>query len=64
MVINAWDFVWGQVVGESRKKEEYLCFPQHYCSCYSFFYDVVNRGEELCVSFTFTCSIFPSSLWC
>ncbi|XP_057783063.1 uncharacterized protein LOC131000929 isoform X2 [Salvia miltiorrhiza] len=37
-----------QVVGESRKKEEYLCFPEHYCSCYSFFYDVVNRGEELC----------------
>ncbi|KAL8540442.1 hypothetical protein ACS0TY_001877 [Phlomoides rotata] len=37
-----------QVVGESRKKEEYLCFPQHYCSCYSFFYDVVNKGEELC----------------
>lgn len=41
-----------QVVGESRKKEEYLCFPEHFCSCYSFFYDVVNRGEELCVSFT------------
>ncbi|CAI9104315.1 OLC1v1002959C1 [Oldenlandia corymbosa var. corymbosa] len=37
-----------QVVGESRKKEEYLCFPEHYCACYSFFYDIVNRGEQLC----------------
>ncbi|RAL39649.1 hypothetical protein DM860_003182 [Cuscuta australis] len=37
-----------QVIGESRKKEEYLCFPEHYCACYSFFYDVVNRGEQLC----------------
>nr|GMC78450.1 zinc finger SWIM domain-containing protein 7 [Ipomoea batatas] len=37
-----------QVVGESKKKEEYLCFPEHYCACYSFFYDVVNRGEQLC----------------
>ncbi|KAI7738085.1 hypothetical protein M8C21_010297 [Ambrosia artemisiifolia] len=37
-----------QVVGESRRKEEYLCFPQHYCACYSFFYDIVNRGEQLC----------------
>ncbi|KAI3413123.1 uncharacterized protein J3R85_016485, partial [Psidium guajava] len=37
-----------QVVGESRRKEEYLCFPEHYCGCYSFFYDIVNRGEQLC----------------
>ncbi|XP_071930935.1 uncharacterized protein [Coffea arabica] len=37
-----------QVLGESRRKEEYLCFPEHYCACYSFFYDVVNRGEQLC----------------
>ncbi|KAK9163738.1 hypothetical protein Scep_001099 [Stephania cephalantha] len=37
-----------QVVGESRKKEEYFCFPEHYCACYSFFYDVVNKGEQLC----------------
>ncbi|KAL9242064.1 hypothetical protein vseg_016103 [Gypsophila vaccaria] len=37
-----------QVVGESRKREEYLCFAEHYCRCYSFFYDVVNRGEQLC----------------
>ncbi|XP_042434254.1 zinc finger SWIM domain-containing protein 7-like [Zingiber officinale] len=36
------------VVGESRKKEEYICFPEHHCTCYSFFYDVVNRGEQLC----------------
>ncbi|XP_071698883.1 uncharacterized protein [Rutidosis leptorrhynchoides] len=37
-----------QVTGESRKKEEYLCFPEHYCACYSFFYDIVNRGDQLC----------------
>ncbi|OIT03141.1 PREDICTED: zinc finger SWIM domain-containing protein 7 [Nicotiana attenuata] len=36
-----------QVVGESKRKEEYLCFPEHYCACYSFFYDIVNRGEQL-----------------
>nr|GMD88377.1 zinc finger SWIM domain-containing protein 7 [Ipomoea batatas] len=39
------------VVGESKKKEDYLCFPDHYCACYSFFYDVVNKGEQLCVRF-------------
>ncbi|PON90584.1 Zinc finger, SWIM-type [Trema orientale] len=37
-----------QVVGESRRKEEYFCFPEHFCACYSFFYDTVNRGEQLC----------------
>ncbi|KAK4284514.1 hypothetical protein QN277_001337 [Acacia crassicarpa] len=37
-----------QVMGESRRKEEYLCFPENFCSCYSFFYDVVNRTEQLC----------------
>lgn len=37
-----------QVVGESRKKEEYFCFAENYCACYSFFYDIVNRGEQLC----------------
>ncbi|CAL9099123.1 unnamed protein product [Musa textilis] len=37
------------VVGESKRKEEYICFPEHHCTCYSFFYDVVNRGEQLCV---------------
>ncbi|KAF7113432.1 hypothetical protein RHSIM_RhsimUnG0126400 [Rhododendron simsii] len=37
-----------QVMGESRTKEEYFCFAGHYCACYSFFYDVVNRGEQLC----------------
>nr|XP_009793433.1 PREDICTED: zinc finger SWIM domain-containing protein 7-like [Nicotiana sylvestris] len=36
-----------QVVGDSKRKEEYLCFPEHYCACYSFFYDIVNRGEHL-----------------
>ncbi|KAJ8638400.1 hypothetical protein MRB53_012667 [Persea americana] len=37
-----------QVVGESRRKEEYICFVEHHCTCYSFFYDIVNRGEQLC----------------
>lgn len=37
-------------MGESRRKEEYLCFPEHLCTCYSFFYDIVGRGEQLCVS--------------
>ncbi|CAN1120705.1 Zinc finger SWIM domain-containing protein 7 [Linum perenne] len=37
-----------QVVGESKRHEEYLCFPESYCGCYSFFYDNVNRGEQLC----------------
>lgn len=38
-----------KVVGESRRKEEYPCFAENYCGCYSFFYDVVNKGEQLCV---------------
>ncbi|KAG5033536.1 hypothetical protein JHK85_017518 [Glycine max] len=37
-----------QVTGESRRKDQYLCFPENFCACYSFFYDVVNRGEQLC----------------
>ncbi|KAL7591494.1 uncharacterized protein LOC111904249 [Lactuca sativa] len=37
-----------QITGESKKKEEYLCFPEHYCACYSFFYDIVNKREQLC----------------
>ncbi|XP_010432496.1 PREDICTED: uncharacterized protein LOC104716759 isoform X2 [Camelina sativa] len=39
-----------QVVGESQKREEHLCFPGDYCGCYSFFYDVVSRGEQLCLA--------------
>ncbi|RXH97520.1 hypothetical protein DVH24_007866 [Malus domestica] len=37
-----------QVVGESRRKEEYFCFAEQYCACYSFFYDTKNKGEQLC----------------
>ncbi|XP_061368695.1 uncharacterized protein LOC133311638 [Gastrolobium bilobum] len=37
-----------QVTGESRRKDQYMCFAENFCSCYSFFYDVVNRGEQLC----------------
>ncbi|KAG8079902.1 hypothetical protein GUJ93_ZPchr0007g5933 [Zizania palustris] len=36
------------VVGESKRKEEYICFPEHLCTCYSFFYDIVGRGQQLC----------------
>ncbi|CAN6205955.1 unnamed protein product [Urochloa humidicola] len=36
------------VMGESKRKEEYLCFPEHLCTCYSFFYDIVGRSEQLC----------------
>ncbi|XP_073273898.1 uncharacterized protein [Primulina huaijiensis] len=39
-----------QVVGESRRKEEYLCYAEPYCACYSFFYDVVNRGNNSLIS--------------
>ncbi|KAK1588292.1 hypothetical protein Q3G72_021777 [Acer saccharum] len=38
----------GEVIKESRRKEEYFCFAEHYCACYSFFYDIVNMGEQLC----------------
>ncbi|CAJ1958515.1 unnamed protein product [Sphenostylis stenocarpa] len=37
-----------QVTGESRRKDQYLCFAENFCGCYSFFYDVVNKGEQLC----------------
>ncbi|KAH6767073.1 zinc finger SWIM domain protein [Perilla frutescens var. hirtella] len=53
-----------QVVGESRKKEEYLCFPEHYCSCYSFFYDIVNRGEELCCKHQLAARLAASTATC
>ncbi|XP_017228070.1 uncharacterized protein LOC108203586 [Daucus carota subsp. sativus] len=36
-----------QVMGESKRKEEYFCFPEHYCSCHSFFYDIVKNGRQL-----------------
>ncbi|KAK1395119.1 zinc finger SWIM domain-containing protein 7 [Heracleum sosnowskyi] len=36
-----------QVTGESKRKEEYFCFPEHYCSCQSFFYDIVKNGKQL-----------------
>ncbi|XBJ00147.1 hypothetical protein VPH35_020094 [Triticum aestivum] len=38
------------VMGESKRKEEYICFPEHLCTCYSFFYDIVGRGA-LFISF-------------
>lgn len=28
-------------------REEYLCFPAHYCSCRAFQWDVISRGDQL-----------------
>ncbi|XP_075501745.1 uncharacterized protein LOC142539888, partial [Primulina tabacum] len=53
-----------QVVGESRRKEEYLCYAEHYCACYSFFYDVVNRGEQLCCKHQFAARLAVSTGAC
>ncbi|KAL2537247.1 hypothetical protein Fot_18638 [Forsythia ovata] len=53
-----------QVVGESRRKEEYLCFLEHYCSCYSFFYDIVNRGEQLCCKHQLAARLSASTSVC
>ncbi|KAJ7563238.1 hypothetical protein O6H91_03G102200 [Diphasiastrum complanatum] len=36
-----------RVLGESKGCDQYVCFPKHFCSCHSFFYDVVARGEQL-----------------
>ncbi|CAN6544429.1 unnamed protein product [Malus baccata var. baccata] len=44
------------VVGESRRKEEYFCFADQYCACYSFFYDTKNKGEQLCRGCFLSCS--------
>ncbi|XP_062190731.1 uncharacterized protein LOC133893660 [Phragmites australis] len=35
-----------RAMGESKRKDEYLCFPEHLCTCYSF-YDIVGRGQQL-----------------
>ena len=47
-----------QVAGESKGNDKYLCFPRHFCSCHSFFFDVVGRGEQLCVRNTFWHTFF------
>ncbi|KAI0504815.1 hypothetical protein KFK09_015768 [Dendrobium nobile] len=36
-----------KVVGKSKETEKYICFPGHFCTCHSFFYDVVSKGERL-----------------
>lgn len=33
--------------GADGEKRSYLCFPSHYCSCRSFFWECVSRGEAL-----------------
>ena len=33
--------------GEGRDETPYLCFPAHFCSCRSFFWESVSRGEAL-----------------
>ncbi|AET03508.1 zinc finger SWIM domain protein [Medicago truncatula] len=35
--------------GNPGKKYQYLCFAENFCACYSFFYDFVNKGEQLCI---------------
>jgi len=37
-----------QVAGESKNSDQYICFAEHHCTCYAFFYETVNRGEQLC----------------
>ncbi|KAL0916802.1 hypothetical protein M5K25_014341 [Dendrobium thyrsiflorum] len=37
-----------RVAGKSKKKNKYICFPEHFCTCDSFFFDVVSKGEQLC----------------
>ncbi|KAH9563212.1 hypothetical protein CY35_05G113100 [Sphagnum magellanicum] len=37
-----------QVIGESKSAAPcYLCFPDHYCSCQSFYFDVVAKSEQI-----------------
>ena len=38
-----------QVQGKSAA-DQYLVFPDHYCSCQAFFYEVVGRSEAPYVS--------------
>lgn len=33
-----------------KPADAYTVFPSHYCSCQSFQFDVVGRGEAVCVS--------------
>jgi predicted nucleic acid-binding Zn finger protein len=35
-----------QVVGH-KSTDRYTVFPGHYCSCHSFFFDVVNKNESV-----------------
>ena len=37
----------GRVIYQVKSKEgaPYTVFPGHFCSCHSFFYDVVSKGE-------------------
>ncbi|XP_024360276.1 uncharacterized protein [Physcomitrium patens] len=38
-----------QVIAESKSgSNSYLCFPDHFCSCQSFFFDVVSRSDQFC----------------
>lgn len=38
-----------QVQGKTAA-DQYLVFPDHYCSCQAFFYEVVSRSEAPYVS--------------
>ncbi|KAL3675502.1 hypothetical protein R1sor_025450 [Riccia sorocarpa] len=37
-----------QVMGNPKEHQHYVCFPDHFCSCHAFFYDIVSRGHQLC----------------
>ncbi|KAL3688441.1 hypothetical protein R1sor_014750 [Riccia sorocarpa] len=37
-----------QVMGNPKEHQHYVCFPDHFCSCHAFFFDIVSRGHQLC----------------
>ncbi|BBN19666.1 zinc finger SWIM domain-containing protein 7 [Marchantia polymorpha subsp. ruderalis] len=37
-----------QVMGNPKENQHYVCFPEHFCSCHAFFFDIVSRGHQIC----------------
>ncbi|CAM6096784.1 unnamed protein product [Calypogeia fissa] len=37
-----------QVTAESKGLGQYVCFPDHFCSCPAYHFEVVSRGQQLC----------------
>lgn len=50
-----------QVQGH-RLREHYTVFPDNYCSCQSFFYDIATKSEGVFVSVLFGISYFATLL--